>query len=797
MMNALNEKGKTLYPSLFVQYKVGPITLPNRIFFPPMSFNWANHDGTVSEKLHGFCIDLADGGCGMINVGPAAVSPDSRLYEYMLQLHNEEHVPTLKKLCDDISSRGSVPAIQLINFGRQSITTFTGKELYAPSPIPCPVNTKFDPDYKIREMTLEDIDRVKNDFAKSAALAVEAGVKVIQLQGGHGFLLNEFLSPYTNHRTDEYGGELENRIRFVVEVIEAVKNVVGHEAAIDIRLSADELIDKGLKPADYKEILPLLEKAGIDMITVSTGISYAFLRHPLEPQARYSHLAEELQGYCNVPVAHAGFIASIKKAERLLGNEKMGIVGLGRAQLADPYMVRKAAEGRDEDINKCLWDNQCLWRFANRGEMKTFCLVNQKYKRPNKVVNDYNFVDQKYVHKDQQENVHIYNVQRILPISFPSQVFEMDVLPVLDEAERKLITDNYILVKPEEYLDESKEAKPFYVLRTLRESFAAKEYEEVAEEELRPEDRDFLSNLYKKDTGLDKYIRTKNLADPDRFGFHLPDSERANISLILEKNKKISKSNVFFASLHVDPEHEYFFEHSNDHAPGMMLIETARQFLTACTHIYGGVPLTGINFILSALDVMFTDYVLMSHPCRIKGNVDVRFTNDDGAWTDLEARVGFYQAGNIKAWSRIEANMMRNMVLEKIYSQKHLKYTTRFEPIPEFNIEVNLRDVDDNSNNYFGNIMDISPKGFMLEFNDSIGLRKGNEFEFNINLEKSLYAHGRCSVQWYREKGGRHVAGLKITNIDPVNSENVYEVIKRLCHFRDQRETASGIYGVI
>ena len=280
-MEKIIEDGEKTYPAIFTPCKIGPVILQNRVFFPPMSFNWANSDGTISDKLADFYIDLADGGCGLIYMGPAAVSHDSRLYEYMVRIYQENHVPGLKSLCAEIKKRGAVPALQLVNFGRQSISTFTGKELYAPSAIPCPVNTKFDPEYKVREMTHEDIERVTNDFLIATILAVEAGVEVIQLQAGHGYLLNQFLSPYTNHRSDEYGGAVENRARFLVNIITKIKEHFKETVALDVRVSADELIRGGLEPGDFREIIPLLEKAGCDMLNVSAGISYAYLRQPL------------------------------------------------------------------------------------------------------------------------------------------------------------------------------------------------------------------------------------------------------------------------------------------------------------------------------------------------------------------------------------------------------------------------------------------------------------------------------------------------------------------------------------
>lgn len=381
---------KTQYSLLFNPIKIGNTTIPNRLFFPPWCFNWANDDGTISDKLYDLYIDLAKGGNGMVITGCAAVSPDSLLYRRSMRIYRKEHTVRLKTLCRDMLALSCIPSIQLMNFGRQSITTFTGEPVYGPSAIPCPVKSKKDPNYAIREMTIEDIQRVKNDFVRAARLSVEAGFKVIQIHAAHGFLLNQFLSPYSNHRTDMYGGSIENRARFVVEVISEVKKVVQNDAAIDIRISAHEFVEDGLEPFHFKEIIPLFEKAGADMINVSFSISETtgiMFKQPINPQGRYAHLAKEIKQYTTVPVAYTGFIADLKHAEEIMHNNELDLIGIGRGQFADPYMINKYAANEDEMVNKCKFDNNCLFSFSGKAEDQVFCIVNPKYKRPKQTEN--------------------------------------------------------------------------------------------------------------------------------------------------------------------------------------------------------------------------------------------------------------------------------------------------------------------------------------------------------------------------------------------------------------------------
>jgi 2,4-dienoyl-CoA reductase-like NADH-dependent reductase (Old Yellow Enzyme family) len=383
-MLEIDQKGKEKYPRLFSPLKIRNLTILNRIFWPPWGVNWANKDGTVSDKLSDFYISLAENGCGTIFTGSASVSPDSLRFEYHMGIYDKRHVENNQKLCKEIEARGAVPAIQLINFGRQSVTTFTGKPILAPSNIPCKITRLCDPNYQIKEMTLEDIQRVKNDFINSAVLAAEAGYKIVQVHAAHGYLLSNFLSPYTNKRTDEYGGSVANRCRIVVEIIAGIRKKLGTNIIIDIRMSVDEMIDGGLVPDDFARITPLIEKAGVDMMNASTTIFESTLllfSGNLEQEARYVYLAETLKKYTSLPISHAAFIGSLEKGEELLKDGKIDLVGYGRMQFADQGFVKKSVTG--EKVNKCIWCGKCVGDLLDSElGFTVHCSVNEKYKRP-------------------------------------------------------------------------------------------------------------------------------------------------------------------------------------------------------------------------------------------------------------------------------------------------------------------------------------------------------------------------------------------------------------------------------
>ncbi len=383
-MNKVHKKGTEVYPYLFSPIKIGHIVIPNRTFWPPWDFNWANKDGSVSEKLHNFYINLAKSGCGIIYTGAATVSSDSIRFEKTMGIYNKSHVKSNQKLCKEIIAHDSIPAIQLMNFGRQSVTTFTGKPILAPSNVPCKVTSICDPNYKIKEMTLEDIDRVKNDFINGAVLGAEAGYKIIQVHAAHGYLLSNFLSPYTNKRTDEYGGSIENRCRIVIDIIKGIRQKLGNSVLIDIRLSISDFVEGGLVPEDYATIIPLIEAAGIDMLNASGTIfesSLSFFMQKLQPEGRYIYLADIVKKYTSLPLGQAGYIGTLKKGDEFVKNKQLELVGYGRTQFADNEFIKNSVFNKKN--NDCVWCGKCLLDLLDpQLNFEVHCTVNPNYLRP-------------------------------------------------------------------------------------------------------------------------------------------------------------------------------------------------------------------------------------------------------------------------------------------------------------------------------------------------------------------------------------------------------------------------------
>jgi 2,4-dienoyl-CoA reductase-like NADH-dependent reductase (Old Yellow Enzyme family) len=384
MESEMNEKENGKYPHVFSESKIGTITLPNRVIFPAWVLNYANPDGTVSEKLMKYYTDLAKGGCGLIYTGAAAVTDEGVPFDGVMHVHNDDCIPGLKKLFSAIKDAGAVAGIQIVHYGRQSSTSVSGDTLMAPSAIPCPVMSQYDPEYRVREMTMEDIETIREAFIAAAVRSAEAGADVVEVHACNGYLLNEFLSPYSNKRCDAYGGSVENRARIVVEILEGIRARLDGRACVNVRISGDEFVPGGLKPADYKEIIPLLEKAGMQMLNVTAGV-YESMQHIVPPrdlgETPHLDIAAEIKKFTSVPVCAVGSIFSLETAESILASGKVDLIAMGRAQMADPEIVKKSAEGRESEIRKCIRDNACT--FWTTGDPHVYCTVNPDYKKEN------------------------------------------------------------------------------------------------------------------------------------------------------------------------------------------------------------------------------------------------------------------------------------------------------------------------------------------------------------------------------------------------------------------------------
>ncbi len=354
---------------LFTPLEIGNVTVRNRIFISAHSKQYA--EDNMMGRRHAFYYgERAKGGTGLIVCDMLHIHhTSSSNFSKACFAYDPKAIPGLKMVSDVVHEHGAKIFAQLVHSGCHGdggVFDDQWRQVWGVSAIP---------DVSIREackeMEFEDIQELIDGFAKSAANVKESGFDGVELHGAHGYLINQFFSPLFNKRTDKYGGSLEKRMTFAIEVLEAVRKAVGPDFAVGIRISADELIPGGNTLDDYKVIAKHLEETGhIDYINVSSGTYYTpyiFTPPMLLPHAFRAYLAAEIKRVVDVPVVTVGRIKDPLLAEKILADGQADMVGMTRAQIADPELANKAKEGRLEDIRPCLGCNQgCISRLYNQ-----------------------------------------------------------------------------------------------------------------------------------------------------------------------------------------------------------------------------------------------------------------------------------------------------------------------------------------------------------------------------------------------------------------------------------------------
>lgn len=353
--------------AVFESQNIGNINIKNRIAMPPMVTNFCGEDGEITDRYKEYIRERARGGAGLIILEAAYVHPTGKGFSNELGIHKDELISDLKDLTEMVHEEGSKIGIQLYHGGRQTSSTVTGQQVVAPSPIPCPVKQE-----EPEPLSKEKIKEIENAFGKAAARAKKAGFDLVEIHGAHGYLLNQFLSPYSNKREDEYGGAFENRKRFPLEVVREVKNNTGDDFTVTYRLTSEEFVENGLTLENTKEFARDLVDEGIDLIHVSGGVyetSHKIIQSFFETEGLYIDNALEIKKAIDgeIPVMVVG---RIKRSETITDAIDKGIdmVAIGRGLLADPYLPKKLKERREDDIRNCIGCNQgCIDRlFADK-----------------------------------------------------------------------------------------------------------------------------------------------------------------------------------------------------------------------------------------------------------------------------------------------------------------------------------------------------------------------------------------------------------------------------------------------
>lgn len=369
---------------LFTPIKIGNLELKNRFMLAPMENGLADLGGEVNQRIIDFFVERAKNEVAIIISGSVGISPEGRGLPTQLSIYDDKFIPGLKKMTDAVHEAGAKIGAQIYHAGRQASEAVTGIQPIAPSAIPCAILGN-----NPREMTKEDIIEIKEKFKKAAERSIEAGFDLIEVHFAHGYLLHSFLSPHSNKRDDEYGGSLENRMRFPMEVLKEVVEVSKGKAPVIIRISADEYLEDGLKFEEVKTICREAVNAGIDAISLTAG-SYDAVEYTIQPmfinQGFLIPFGEQLKKEVNVPIIVAGRLNSAELIESIVEEDKADMVAIGRGLIADEELVVKMKNKDYEDIRYCVACNQgCIDKvFLGQG---INCLVNARagYDRERKI----------------------------------------------------------------------------------------------------------------------------------------------------------------------------------------------------------------------------------------------------------------------------------------------------------------------------------------------------------------------------------------------------------------------------
>ncbi len=370
----------TNFPTLMSAKRMGALDIPNRIMVTAMGVSLANDDGTVGDRLIDYHVAQAKGGAGMIIMGVTGVAlPVGQVQPNQTAISDDKYLPGLTRLADAVHAVGGRIAAQLHHGGLVAgYSAGDGHPLWAPS-IPPAFEGDF-PEYflpeemeafaggvipEVKPLEKADIDLVISQFAAAAIRAKKAGMDGAEIHGGHGYLLSSFMSPSTNKRTDDYGGSLENRARLLLEVIRAVREAVGPDFPVWVKLDSREIGKKvGISIEDAEKVAPWLEAAGADGITVTAyhdvgqGILHSGSNIPHEP-AMHLDFAKRIKQAVNIPIIASGRV-ELDVAESALRAGKFDFLAMGRKLLADPDLPVKAAEGREADIRPCIYCYTCV-----------------------------------------------------------------------------------------------------------------------------------------------------------------------------------------------------------------------------------------------------------------------------------------------------------------------------------------------------------------------------------------------------------------------------------------------------
>ncbi len=346
------------FENLFSSCSIGSLKLENRLVMPPMATNYASPEGFVTERQIDYYVERAVGGVGYLTVEHTGILPQGKASPKMLMISSDEHAIHMRRLVEAVHAAGGKIVVQINHAGRQTFSAVTGSPIVGPSPIPALPTMEIP-----RELPIDEIEALVQAYTAAAERVKQTGADGVEIHMAHGYLLCAFLSPFSNKRQDQYGGDLAGRARFPLEVLKSVRECIGADFPIICRLSGDEYVEGGLKIEETKQIAGFLAKAGADALHISAcNAASGYLNHPpyYVPEGVFGHLAEAVKTAVDIPVIAVGRIRHPDLADRFIQEGKADLISMGRALIADPHLPKKARQGQLDDIVPCVSCNKCI-----------------------------------------------------------------------------------------------------------------------------------------------------------------------------------------------------------------------------------------------------------------------------------------------------------------------------------------------------------------------------------------------------------------------------------------------------
>ena len=363
--------------ALFAPGTIGSMALKNRLIMAPMGTNYATWNGMVNDRLVDYYAERASGGVGLVTVGFSHVHNSGQMSPCSMGVHDDAVIPGLRRLTDAIHAGGAKASIQIAHGGRRCRSGVMGSQPLAPSSLPC-VGGEMP-----RELSAAEIETVIEWFVLAARRVRAGGFDAVTLHLANGYLLQSFMSPYSNRRTDGYGGSVEARTRLPREIVEGMRRELGAEVPIIVRLSVDDFLEGGVTLSDGRRMAQLLESAGADAIDVTAGMpeTMYIIGPPMAmPKGFLVSHGRAIKDSVRIPVAVVGRINDPLLAEQILRDGDADFISVGRPLLADPQFANKARSGRAEDIRPCIACNEgCFQRLYS--QLDVSCVVNPRVGR--------------------------------------------------------------------------------------------------------------------------------------------------------------------------------------------------------------------------------------------------------------------------------------------------------------------------------------------------------------------------------------------------------------------------------